>query len=204
MFPVGGEPVSPHQYLARVGLPGGVRRQGVVVLDDGRDGGGLAGRHLARLHEKHGPDPIFVLLVRLPGLDDVLGQGATFLGPTVDVQVNAEIEEGHGQKRSEELKSGGGEQEVPGEIKLGVALMRRNDASANDALPEHDGRAVEEEGQHPHRHHLQHSLPRHVPLRSVFNLCQRKRGECESQRCTAAAALVSFHAATAAAHMQTG
>lgn len=92
----------------------------------------------------------------------------------MDVEIDAEVEKGHRHKRGEELKGRRTQQEVPGEIKLSIALVGRDNAVADDRFPEDDGRAVKEEGQHPHRHHLENSLVGHVPLSSVFNLCQKR------------------------------
>ncbi|KAF3835099.1 hypothetical protein F7725_027657 [Dissostichus mawsoni] len=39
-----------------------------------------------------------------------------------------------------------------------MALVSGDDTLADDRLPEDDGRAVEEEGQHPYCQHLEHSL----------------------------------------------
>lgn len=167
-----------HEYLTGGGVPVGGRGQDIVILDYRRDSGRLAGRHLPSLHKEHRPAfSISVLLTDPLRLGVVLGAGAPVLVPAIDVHVNAEVEEGHGHKRGEELKGRSAQQEVPGEVKLGVALVGRDDALAHDRLPEDDGRAVEEEGQQPHRHHLEHSQAGHVSLCSVFNLHQ-KRGTC--------------------------
>ncbi len=164
-----------HEYLTSIRVPAGGRRHHIVVLDNCRDSSRLAGRHLPSLHKKHRPAPsISVLLTDPLRLGFVLGAGAAVLVPAMDVQVDAEVEESHRHKRGEELKGRSAEQEVPGEIKLGEALVSRDHTLADDRLPEDDGRAVEEEGQYPHRHHLEHGLAGHVALGSVFNLCQRR------------------------------
>lgn len=145
--PAGGELLPLDEDVAGVGLAAGGGRQHVVVLDDRRDGGGLARRHLTGLDEKHGPaGAAFPLLPGDPrgGFGLILGQ-AGGLVPLVDVHVDAEVEERHGHERREELERGGAEKEVPGEVKLCEALMGRDDALANDRLPEDDGGTVEEE-----------------------------------------------------------
>lgn len=203
VFSVRRELLPLREYLTGVRVVAEGRGQDVVVLDNCRDSRRLAGRHLPSLDKKHGPaSSIFVLLTDPLHLRLVVSAGASALVPAMDVQVNAEVEEGHGHKRGEELEGRSAEQEVPGEVKLGVALVSRDDALADDGLPEEDGGAVEEEGQHPHRHHLEHSLAGHVPLRSVFNLCQKKKAECESPRCIMTL-FVTFQTITAA-HRQTG
>lgn len=159
------------EYLSCVRVPTGRRGQDVIILNYCRNGSRLAGRHLPSFDEKHRPaHSVSVLLIVPLRLDVVLDAGAAVLGPAVDVQVDAEVEEGHRHKWGEELEGGGAEQEVPREIKLSVALVGRDDALADDRLPEDDGRAVQEERQHPDRHHLEHSLAGHVSLSSVFNL----------------------------------
>lgn len=175
VFSAGRELLSLHEYLTGVGVPAGGGRQDIIVLDNRRDGGGLAGRHLPSFDKNHRPDPsISVSLTSPLSLNDVLGAGVVLLVPAVNVQVNAEVEEGHRHERSEELEGRSTEQEVPGEVKLSVAFVGWDDALANDFLPEDDGRAVKEEGQHPHGHHLEHSLAGHVPLCSVFDLCRER------------------------------
>lgn len=160
-----------YEYLACIRVPAGRRGQDVIVLNNCRNGSGLTGRHLPSFDEKHRPaHSIPVFLTGPLGLSVVLDAGAPVLVPAVDVQVDAEVEEGHRHKRCEELEGGGAEQKVPREIKLGVALVGRDDALADDCLPEDDSRAVKEERTHPYCQHLEHSLAGHVPLSSVFNL----------------------------------
>lgn len=115
-----------------------------------------------------------MFLIVLLRLGIVFSTGGPTLIPPMDVEIDAEVEKGHRHKRGEELKGRRTQQEVPGEIKLSIALVGRDNAVADDRFPEDDGRAVKEEGQHPHRHHLENSLVGHVPLSSVFNLCQKR------------------------------
>lgn len=183
VFSAGRKPLPLHEYVTGVRVPAGRRRQYVVVLYNCRDSSGLAGRNLPSLHKKHRPASSISLLLIVPlRLGVVLSAGIPILVPLMDVQVDAEVEEGHRHKRSEELKGRSTEQEVPGEIKLGIALVGRDNTHADYRLPEDDGGAIEEEGQGPHCHHFEHSLAGHVSLRSVFHLCQ-KRGTLGDALC---------------------
>lgn len=94
-----------------------------------------------------------------------MGQGDTFpeggcgftqlkveLGlPTVEpplayAEVNAEVEESHGDERGEKLQHGGTQQEIPRVIELCEALILWHTASAHHKVPEYDSRAVQDEG----------------------------------------------------------
>lgn len=71
-------------------------RQNVLVLYNCRDGCRLAGHHFPGLDEEHGPaSSILVLLHLFSGLNVLLGAGVPILVPAMDVQVNAEVKEGH-------------------------------------------------------------------------------------------------------------
>lgn len=90
-----------------------------------------------------------------------------------DVDVDAEVEVCDTYERREELNSGGGHQEVPVEVELGVALAVRNHAVPGDVFPADDGRAVEQERGQPDTQHLQHRLAGHALLAAVTHLEQR-------------------------------
>lgn len=60
--------------------------------------------------------------------------------------------------------------EVPRVVELSEALVLRDAALPFPQLPEDNGRAIEKEGQHPHSHHLHHSMVGHAPLSSIFHL----------------------------------
>ncbi len=76
--------------------------------------------------------------------------------PPLDVEIDAEVEEGHGDERREELEGRRGEQEVPGAVELGETFILRNNAFSHHQFPEDDGWSVEKECQNPHRQHLDH------------------------------------------------
>lgn len=101
--------------------------------------------------------------------------GALFSEHTAvpNVDVDAEVEVGDAYKRCEELYSGGGHQEVPVEVELGVALAMRNHALPSDVFPADDGRAVEQERSQPDAQHLQYRLAGHALLAPVAHLEQR-------------------------------
>lgn len=88
----------------------------------------------------------------------------------LDVEIDAEVEEGHGDEWREELEGGGGEQKVPRAVKLGETLVLRNDAFSHQQLPEDYRRAVEEERRNPDRQHLKDRQTRDALLGSVPHL----------------------------------
>lgn len=149
----------------------GRRRHFLVVFDDGRDARRPAGGHLARFHEEdrrvlavHDPPPVlsFGLHVRHP-----------VAVPPPDVEIDAEVEEGHRDEGREELEGGSRQQEVPGAVELGETLVLRNDALADQQLPEDDGGTVEEERQDPDCQHLEYCQTRDALLSSIPHLVNK-------------------------------
>lgn len=82
--------------------------------------------------------------------------------PPAYAEVNAEVEESHGDERGEELQRGGTQQEVPRVIKLCKALVFWYTSSAHNQLPEYDSWSIQDEGQHPDSNHLDHRLMGHA------------------------------------------
>lgn len=78
--------------------------------------------------------------------------------PPANAEVNAEVEEGHGNERREELQHGSTQQKGPGVIELRKALIFGYTASPHQQLPEYDSRAVQDKGQHPDGNHLDDGL----------------------------------------------
>lgn len=78
--------------------------------------------------------------------------------PPADAEVNAQVEEGHGNEGREELQRGSTQQKGPGVIELGKALIFGNTASPHQQLPEYYRGAVQDKGQHPDSDHLDDGL----------------------------------------------
>ena len=91
-------------------------------------------------------------------------------GAPLDVQVDAEVEEGDAEERGEELEGGGRDEEVPVVEELCVAVALGDRAATRQVLPTEDGGSIEQEGQHPHQHHLLHRPPRVTLLGPVRDL----------------------------------
>lgn len=125
---VGGHLLLEHEGVAAQAA-GRWRR--LIVLDDGGHSGGLAGLHLARLDEEDraGMDAIALGQEQLVGAFGLLCLAAPI--PPADVQVDAQVEEGHRDEGREELEGGSAEQEVPGIVKLSETLITWNVALAH-------------------------------------------------------------------------
>lgn len=154
--------------VGATGISAGRRRNLLVVFDHGRDGRRPAGGHLACFDEEHGrgssvddPPPVLLLGLHVRHATPV---------PPLDVEIDAEVEEGHGDERREELEGRRGEQEVPGAVELCETFVLWNDALSDHQFPEDDRRAVEEERQNPHRQHLEHGQTSDALLGSVPHL----------------------------------
>lgn len=139
---------------------------GVRVLDDAA--------LLSRPHEKHALNVRRAERLGFSGspVPEVRAGGTLFSenAPISDVDVDTEVEVGDTYKRSEELDSGGGHQEVPVEVELGVAFAVRDHALPGDVLPADDGRPIQQESGQPDAQHLQHRLAGHAFLAAVAHL----------------------------------
>ncbi len=140
--------------VGAAGIAAGWRWNLLVIFDHGRTGRRLAWGYLACFDKENGrglsiTDPPAILL---------LGHHVRHAtpAPPLDVEIDAEVEEGHGDERREELEGRRGEQEVPGAVELGETFILRNNAFSHHQFPEDDGWSVEKECQNPHRQHLDH------------------------------------------------
>lgn len=154
--------------VGATGISAGWRWNLLVVFDHGRNSRRPAGGHLARFDEEDRrglsvDDPPAVLLLSLHVCH------ATPV-PPLNVEIDAEVEEGHGDERWEELEGRRREQEVPGAVELGETFVLWNDAFSDHQFPEDDSWTVEEECQNPHRQHLDHCQTSDTLLGSVPHL----------------------------------